>query len=318
MVVCLALATPQILKSCLFNLLIMKSSKPVCLFTYLAFFAVVGTLVGCGASSTLVKSEVMQEVSVTEAKSVLLKDPVNDDKGPGQYIYPTDKVYKSGSFDLKQVTFKAEGSELNIDVETNSQVEDSWGMGRDFSVQTLFIFVDSDGNADNGNLTSVPGLNNVFAKGHGWDKMIVISPQPAGVQKRDLPKFSAGGEDVVIADGEGAAKGTDNGRAIVASVPLAHFGNGDVDQWRYQVVMQSNEGFPTPKDYFTRKVNEFEGQHRFGGGWDTNCDPHIIDVFAGDASGDDGEAQLQYDMLAYKCEGEGRSIERASLELVKP
>ncbi len=29
--------------------------------------------------------------------------------------------------------------------------------------------------------------------------------------------------------------------------------------------MQSNEGFPTARDLLTREVNEYEGQHRFGG-----------------------------------------------------
>ena len=50
--------------------------------------------------------------------------------------------------------------------------------------------------------------------------------------------------------------------------------------------MQSNEGFPARTDLLTRKVNEYEGQHRFGGGTDTDCDPHVMDLLAGDAVGD--------------------------------
>ena len=46
--------------------------------------------------------------------------------------------------------------------------------------------------------------------------------------------------------------------------------------------MQSNEGFPDGKDLLTRKVNEYEGQHRFGGGTDTDCDPHVIDILVRD------------------------------------
>ncbi len=45
--------------------------------------------------------------------------------------------------------------------------------------------------------------------------------------------------------------------------------------------MQSNEGFPDEADLLTRKVNEYEGQHRFGGGNDGDCDPHAMDVLAG-------------------------------------
>jgi hypothetical protein len=76
------------------------------------------------------------------------------------------------------------------------------------------------------------------------------------------------------------------GRTISGSVPLAELGgDGNVDGWSYQVVMQSNEGFPAATDFLTRKVNEYEGQHRFGGGNDGDCDPHAMDVLDGpDAS----------------------------------
>jgi hypothetical protein len=47
--------------------------------------------------------------------------------------------------------------------------------------------------------------------------------------------------------------------------------------------MQSNEGFPDKGDLLTRKVNEFEGQHRFGGGTDYNCDPHVLDMLTAPA-----------------------------------
>ena len=58
--------------------------------------------------------------------------------------------------------------------------------------------------------------------------------------------------------------------------------------------MQSNEGFPGDTDLLTRKVNEYEGQHRFGGGTDFDCDPHVMDML-----GD--QAQL----ADYKCEADG-------------
>ncbi len=68
-------------------------------------------------------------------------------------------------------------------------------------------------------------------------------------------------------------------------------GGGDPASWGYQVVMQSNEGFPDKADLLTRKVNEFEGQHRFGGGTDYDCDPHVMDILAGAGTGDASEAK---------------------------
>jgi hypothetical protein len=86
--------------------------------------------------------------------------------------------------------------------------------------------------------------------------------------------------------------------------------------WSYQVVMQSNEGFPDKSDLLTRKVNEYEGQHRFGGGNDMNCDPHVMDILAPPAQGTEAEIQAQYDMLAYKCDADGNPVEMATLQMI--
>ncbi|MGC4001515.1 MAG: glucodextranase DOMON-like domain-containing protein [Anaeromyxobacter sp.] len=82
------------------------------------------------------------------------------------------------------------------------------------------------------------------------------------------------------------------------------------------MVSQSNEGFPDKTDVLTRKVNEFEGQHRFGGGTDTDCDPHAIDILAGSAVGDPGEVQAQYDMLKYECNEDGTAKKPAVLKMI--
>jgi len=38
-------------------------------------------------------------LGATAAQAVEFTDPKGDDKGPGNYTYPTDPVYKAGSFD---------------------------------------------------------------------------------------------------------------------------------------------------------------------------------------------------------------------------
>jgi hypothetical protein len=81
--------------------------------------------------------------------------------------------------------------------------------------------------------------------------------------------------------------------------------------------MQSNEGFPDKTDLLTRKVNEYEGQHRFGGGTDTDCDPHVMDVLAGKAVGDKSEIAAQHEMLAYECNPDGSVKKPATLKMVR-
>jgi len=100
-------------------------------------------------------------------------------------------------------------------------------------------------------------------------------------------------------------------------VALDDLGGGDPSKWGYQVVMQSNEAFPDRSDLLSRKVNEFEGQHRFGGGNDGDCDPHVIDILAGKGEGAPDEEQAQYEMLEYQCGADGSSVKRATLQMVR-
>ena len=101
---------------------------------------------------------------------------------------------------------------------------------------------------------------------------------------------------------------------LLAASPI---GGGDPSTWGYQVVVQSNEGYPDKTDLLTRKVNEYEGQHRFGGGTDTDCDPHVMDVLAGSGAGSAEEAQAQYDMLKYECNPDGSTKTAATLKMVR-
>ncbi|MFL6196948.1 MAG: glucodextranase DOMON-like domain-containing protein [Thermoanaerobaculia bacterium] len=243
--------------------------------------------------------------------SVSFKDPANDDNGPGGYTYPTDTVYKRGSFDLAGLDVKASGKKVDFTVNFNAPMEDPWRMGTGFSVQQVFIFVKTG--AEGGFKDAPPGLNVTFADGNEWNKVIVLSPQPPGRVKNEVEQKVAQGEQASVII-PARVKGT--GRSISASVDLDQLGGGDPSQWGYQVVVQSNEGFPEGKDFMTRKVNEYEGQHRFGGGTDSDCDPHAIDILAGNGTGAADEAQAQHDMLKYECNPDGSRKSGAALKMV--
>lgn len=246
-------------------------------------------------------------------QDVSFKDPTGDDNGPGTYTYPTDGVYKPGSFDITAATMKVGGDQANFAVTVNSKLEDPWGMKVGFAVQMVFIFIDTDKKEGSGNLKGLPGLNIAFAPGDAWDKVIVLSPQgPARVRQEADQKCGTMAPAVLIPK---STRGS--GSTISGSVPLKDIGEGDPKTWGYQVVMQSNEGFPDKADFLTRKVNEFEGQHRFGGGDDGDCDPQVIDILAGDAVGAADEAKLQHEMLSkYDCDPNHPGL--ATITMVNP
>ena len=240
----------------------------------------------------------------TTVQAVTFDDPKGDDKGPGNYVYPTDSVYKTGSFDLTKLSIKKSGEQAEFAVDVNSSLEDPWGMGNGFSVQMIFIFIK---NKDGGHTEGLPGLNVQFAPGSEWNKVVILSPQKkarvVGEAETKAGKLVA---DIVVPN---STRGSN--RTIKGSVPLSELGgDGNVDTWAYQVVMQSNEGFPSAGDLLTRKVNEYEGQHRFGGGNDGDCDPHVMDVL------ESADAK-QSEMLAYTCGDNGESVKPATLKMIK-
>jgi len=246
------------------------------------------------------------------AEGVKFADPTGDDKGPGNYLYPTDGVYTAGSFDL--TAFEVTGGDSpSFNVTVNDTLKDPWGMGVGFAVQMVFIFIDMDGAAGSGHTEGLPGLNVSFAPESAWEKVVILSPQPQSRAMTEVKSKAASLEkDIVV-----PRRTTGTGKTISGKVKLEDLGGGDPAKWGYQVVVQSNEGYPDKGDLLTRKVNEFEGQHRFGGGNDSDCDPHVMDLLAGKGEGKPEEAQAQYDMLKYECGPEGQSVKRATLSVVR-
>jgi carbohydrate-binding DOMON domain-containing protein len=246
------------------------------------------------------------------AGDLVFTDPVGDDNGPGTYVYPTDQVYTAGSFDLVELKVEDRGSKLDLDVTVNANLDDPWRMEVGFAVQMVFIFIDTDGKDGSGFTTGVPGTNIAFAPSDAWDRCIILSPQSSSRVKQEVRTKAGDMADAIVVP----SRTRGSGRTISASVKKKDLGEGDPASWGYQVVMQSNEGFPDKADLLTRKVNEFEGQHRFGGGTDYDCDPHVMDVLAGKAVGDPSEVEAQHAMLAYECDDEGNAVKMATLTMV--
>jgi carbohydrate-binding DOMON domain-containing protein len=263
------------------------------------------------ASLTLAASLLALPALAADGK-VTFKDPTGDDNGPGSYKYPTDTVYKKGSFDLTEVTVDKKGNKIDFTVSLGANLEDPWRMGKGFATQMVFVFIDTDGKEGSGHTEGVPGLNVKFAPANAWDKLVILSPQePARVRKEVETKAAALKGDIIV-----PARTKGAGRKITGSVDVEI--QGDPSQWGYQVIVQSNEGFPAGTDLLTRKVNEYEGQHRFGGGNDGECDPHVIDLLAGNAKGEDSEKKAQADMLKFECAEDGASKTMATLTMVRP
>ncbi|TNF26064.1 MAG: hypothetical protein EP329_21885 [Deltaproteobacteria bacterium] len=250
--------------------------------------------------------------------TIEFSDPKGDDDGPGKYTYPTDAVYTPGSFDLTNVELEDAGDKVKVTVTVKAKIEDPWDSkawdGNGFSVQMFVIHIDTDHKAGSGHKDGLPGFNVTFADDQLWDKALVISPQgKTRVQAEVTAKAAAMKKDILIPTSVSV-----RGRKVVATFNKSDLGGDLSKSWGYQVLVQSNEGFPDKTDFLTRKVNEFGGQHRFGGGSDYDCDPHVMDLIAGKAQGEGSEKSEQHKMLGtFKCNADGSGT-RAVLQMVYP
>jgi carbohydrate-binding DOMON domain-containing protein len=210
--------------------------------------------------------------------TVTISDPTGDDDGPGTYVYPTDAVYKPGSFDITEFKMIPGKDTVEFRVTVNSRIEDPWDSqawgGNGFSVQMAAIHIDTDHVKGSGVRDGLPGFNVRFAEDEAWDKVVIISPQGPTRINSEVDSKCPQWKDRIIVPRMTRAQG----RTLVATVDVKQLGGLPQPGWGYQVLMQSNEGFPAKTDLLTRKVNEMEGQHRFGGGTDYDNDPHVLDM----------------------------------------
>jgi carbohydrate-binding DOMON domain-containing protein len=269
------------------------------------------------ATATLLSTLLLCATSAAIAgPTISMKDPTGDDKGPGKYKYPSKALYKRGSFDLTHLTITDKGSKIEIRVGVNAKIGDPWNSkswgGNGFSLQMVQVYLDTKKGGFRGSLR---GMNIKFKKGQGWDKVVFISPQPRSkiiseVKAKSKTKKKIRGLVVPV-------KTYAQGRELIALVKKSDIGTPK-KRWGVQALLQSNEGYPAADSILARKVNEYAGADRFGGGSDYNCDPHVLDIFAGKAKGADSEKAAQYKMLgSYKCNAEGKG-KKAVIEMIYP
>ena len=247
----------------------------------------------------------------------LLSDPAGDDFGPGSYIYPTHADYRRGAFDLRGVKIKTKGSKVEFHVTFSGPVTDpwdsrSWG-GHGFSLQMVQIYLDTDNKEGSGFTETLPGINASFKPADAWDRVVMLSPQPNQRIAQEVSAKAAKMKAAVVLPTKVQVKG----KSITVVVKKRDLGGAPKANWGVQAVVQSNEGYPDRKDLLSRKVNELPGQHRFGGGNDWDCDPHVLDILAGSAKGADVEIAAQKKALAYECGSDGQKVREAVLPMVR-
>ncbi len=199
-----------------------------------------------------------------------MTDPIGDDHGPGSYIYPTNAVFKPGVFDLIKFTVTDDGENVLFTARIAGPLENPWGSPIELSVQTLDIYIDTDGQEGSGLTQLLPGRNARVAPGDAWEYCIWVEgwqQEIHGVGPGNQPKRL----------GEVRTNVVSQEHTITVTVPKTIIGDRPQD-WGYLVVLTGQEGFPSAGNWRVRDVLSAAQEYRFGGGRDDNLDPNIIDI----------------------------------------
>lgn len=136
-----------------------------------------GAAAGNGRKSVRFETAAFNVAGETD-ETITFEDPTGDDDGPGTYTYPTDPVYTRGSFDLTEFSVTKTGDRVKFDVTVAAPLADLWKLRAGFSVQMVFIFIQTEDRRAPGFTETVPGLNVSFAPADAWNKLVILSPQP--------------------------------------------------------------------------------------------------------------------------------------------
>ena len=206
-----------------------------------------------------------------------IRDPEDDDHGPGDYVYPTDAVFQPGAFDITSFSVGYDDTNIVFRLTLGGPLENVWDAPNGVSVQTVDVYIDKDG-SDSGERLLLPGRNAALAPDYAWDYAVWVEGWTPGIYvPGDEAPTEVDAEMVVIAD-PGQSK-------ITIKVPRAVLGDNPKD-WTYAAAMLGQEGFPAAGVWRVRDVAEQPAQWRFGGApADTTNHTRIIDLaWAADAA----------------------------------
>lgn len=213
-----------------------------------------------------------------------MADKVGDDNGPGTYTYPTDRVFKPGSFDLTNFKLVDAGSTYDFYFTIPIDFKNDWKNAGGWDVQMFDVYM----NLGTGtHKMTVSGRNVKIAE--GWDVALVVGPANAARMRKeiddkntdvadDVSDFEDITAETFIPDAISTA-----GNTLVAKIAKDKL--GDLSKLTgIQVFMLGSEGYPTKTDTYNRVVNEFSAQWRYGGGSDYDGDPNVIDILGDNAA----------------------------------
>jgi hypothetical protein len=246
---------------------------------------------------------------------VSITDNVGDDKGPGYYLYPSDKRLRRGVFDIKKFTVYEEGQVVVFEIQMRNYIMREWPDTRKsedqgFVANLWDIYIDIDGIENSGYKYALPGRDLVFADKMGWEKMILVSPLSEYElydilrNKTDELEFQNQVDDIIYPDYVNIQR--DKVIIKISKLKLPRIS----ERSGYQCLSMGYKKIVSPNRLLNRDVRAFANFDDFGGGHDAYGDPPVMDIIV--PEGDDQYALLRN----YRSEPFRENISYASIPFV--
>jgi len=239
-----------------------------------------------------------------------LNDPVGDDHGPGSYVYPTNPVFRPGSFDL--TGFEVYESESDVifnvyfknwfTIPPDLQISNNKNLKDIFKailfLQNIDIYIDKDHKYNSGITSLIPGRNAKVAPESAWEQAIFIAPQPY-LARSEMGRLAKGMAGRVIVPATYDVR--DN--YVQCKISKKIMGQ-PTERWGYLVFVTGAEwetsafslsnwmqyGPSYEEPVLNRIVDQYPSEWEFGGGDPSGAVPNSIDMFV--ASGESQEKML--------------------------
>ncbi len=176
-------------------------------------------------------------IASSATKVFAMKDPLGDDYGNGEYVYPLNNSYVKGCLDLTGFKVLVSSDEVIFKVNLSVLGGNPLNLSNGFSLQEIQIYVHT-GNSYVGR-TDTLGLNVWIRNIDAWQFMILVN----GL-KPSKPKFLLGTPTSILMYYNGSLRDSFNvnvkNNSIIISVPKAMIPSqwlNNINKWRYVVAV---------------------------------------------------------------------------------
>lgn len=212
-----------------------------------------------------------------------ITDVKGDDYGAGNVIYPDNRHFRKGMYDITRFTVSKDKQNVYFRIEINEKIrflnheefEYRYDLPEDFFLQLIQIYIDTDNIPNAGFVETIQGTNVKVDSASAWEYAVVITPIPGKFEAELKRKQDNLLSRVIIPRDVEIEKGK---TAFLASMPISKIGNPQLN-WGYTVLMLAH-GFSGSwsDNIFVSEINGTSSQWDFGGGFARGCDPNVIDL----------------------------------------